>query len=37
MNFAAKDEDNKKSDCFAFNFNKKESKKGPYGNLFAKD
>ena len=37
MNFAAKDEGNQQSDCFGFNFNKKESKKGPYGNLFNKD
>lgn len=36
MNFAAKDE-GKKSDTINFNFNKKESKKGPYGNLFNKD
>lgn len=36
-NFAAKDEGNKKSDFIGFNFNKKESKKGPYGNLFNKD
>ena len=36
-NFAAKDEDDKKSDTIGFNFNKKESKKGPYGNLFSKD
>ena len=35
-NFAAKD-DSKKSDTIGFNFNKKESKKGPYGNLFNKD
>lgn len=27
----------KKSKTLGFNFNKKESKKGPYGNLFAKD
>ena len=33
MEFSAKDE-GKKSDTIGFNFNKKESKKGPYGNLF---
>lgn len=37
MEFSAKDEDTKKLDVLGFNFNKKESKKGPYGNLFAKD
>lgn len=36
MEFGAKDE-GKKSDTIGFNFNKKESKKGPYGNLFNKD
>jgi hypothetical protein len=36
-NFAAKDDTAKSSNYFAFNFNKKESKKGPYGNLFNKD
>ena len=36
MEFSAKNE-SKKLDALAFNFNKKESKKGPYGNLFAKD
>ena len=36
MEFSAKDE-SKKSDTIGFNFNKKESKKGPYGNLFNKD
>ena len=36
MEFSAKDE-GKKSDTIGFNFNKKESKKGPYGNLFNKD
>lgn len=36
-NFAAKDEGNNKPDTMAFNINKKESKKGPYGNLFSKD
>ena len=35
-NFAVKDEDGK-PDFVGFNFNKKESKKGPYGNLFNKD
>lgn len=34
--FSAKNENNK-SKTIGFNFNKKESKKGPYGNLFAKD
>ena len=36
-NFAAKDEGKNKSNFMAFNLNKKESKKGPYGNLFNKD
>jgi chemotaxis protein histidine kinase CheA len=36
MEFGAKNE-GKKADVLAFNFNKKESKKGPYGNLFNKD
>jgi hypothetical protein len=36
-NFAAKDSVEKKPDALNFNFNKKESKKGPYGNLFNKD
>jgi hypothetical protein len=36
-NFAAEDEGNKRSGFMAFNVNKKESKKGPYGNLFNKD
>ena len=36
MEFGAKNE-GKKADALAFNFNKKESKKGPYGNLFNKD
>ena len=35
--FSASAEDSKKSKTLGFNFNKKESKKGPYGNLFAKD
>lgn len=34
--FSAKNE-NSKPKTLGFNFNKKESKKGPYGNLFAKD
>lgn len=34
--FSANKEENK-SKTIGFNFNKKESKKGPYGNLFAKD
>ena len=36
-NFAAKDNGANKPQMLAFNLNKKESKKGPYGNLFAKD
>ena len=36
-NFAAKDDVAKKPQALSFNFNKKESKKGPYGNLFNKD
>lgn len=36
-NFAAQDNGANKPQALAFNFNKKESKKGPYGNLFAKD
>jgi hypothetical protein len=34
--FSAKNNENK-SKTVGFNFNKKETKKGPYGNLFAKD
>lgn len=34
--FSAKNNENK-SKTIGFNFNKKETKKGPYGNLFAKD
>ncbi len=34
--FSVKNENNK-SKTLGFNFNKKETKKGPYGNLFAKD
>lgn len=34
--FSANKEENK-SKTLGFNFNKKETKKGPYGNLFAKD
>ena len=34
--FSANKEENK-TKTLGFNFNKKESKKGPYGNLFAKD
>lgn len=37
IEFSIKDEDKKTSDVIKFNFNKKESKKGPYGNLFNKD
>ena len=36
-NFAAQDNSANKPQALAFNFNKKESKKGPYGNLFNKD
>ena len=36
-NFAAQDNSTNKPQALAFNFNKKESKKGPYGNLFNKD
>ena len=36
-NFAAQDNGTNKTNALAFNFNKKESKKGPYGNLFNKD
>ena len=37
INFAAQDNSANKPQALAFNFNKKESKKGPYGNLFNKD
>ena len=37
INFAAQDNGAKKPQALAFNFNKKESKKTPYGNLFNKD
>ena len=37
MEFSVKDENKNKPDVLGFNFNKKESKKGPYGNLFNKD
>jgi hypothetical protein len=37
VNFAANDDSTEKSQMLAFNLNKKESKKGPYGNLFNKD
>ena len=37
MEFSVKDERKNKPDALGFNFNKKESKKGPYGNLFNKD
>ena len=35
--FSAKDDGEKKPKVLGFNFNKKESKSGPYGNLFKKD
>lgn len=35
--FSAKDDGEKKPKVIGFNFNKKESKSGPYGNLFKKD
>lgn len=35
--FSAKDDDEKKPKVLGFNFNKKETKSGPYGNLFKKD
>ena len=35
--FSAKDDDEKKPKVLGFNFNKKEDKSGPYGNLFKKD
>lgn len=34
MEFSAKDDETKKPKTIGVNFNKKESKKGPYGNLF---
>lgn len=34
--FSAKDDGEKKSKVLGFNFNKKEDKKSPYGNLFSK-
>ena len=34
--FSAKDDDEKKPKVLGFNFNKKEDKKSPYGNLFSK-
>lgn len=37
MEFGAKSDGVNKPSVLGFNFNKKESKKGPYGNLFAKD
>ena len=37
MDFSAKNTEAAKVDVLAFNINKKESKKGPYGNLFSKD
>lgn len=35
--FSAKDDNEKKPKVLGFNFNKKETKSGPYGNLFKKD
>lgn len=35
--FSAKDDGEKKPKVIGFNFNKKETKSGPYGNLFKKD
>jgi hypothetical protein len=35
--FSAKSEENKTSKTIRFNFNKKETKRSPYGNLFNKD
>lgn len=35
--FSAKSEENKTSKTIGFNFNKKETKRSPYGNLFNKD
>ena len=35
--FSAKDDGEKKSKVLGFNFNKKETESGPYGNLFKKD
>ena len=35
--FTAKSEENKTSKTIGFNFNKKETKRSPYGNLFNKD
>lgn len=35
--FSAKDNSEKKPKVLGFNFNKKETKSGPYGNLFKKD
>ena len=37
MEFSIKDDGAKKTKTVGLNFNKKESKKGPYGNLFMKD
>ena len=35
--FSTKDDGEKKPKVLGFNFNKKETKSGPYGNLFKKD
>lgn len=37
MEFNVKNDEEKKPKTLGFNLNKKETKKGPYGNLFAKD
>ena len=37
MEFSAKEDAEKNKNVLGFNFNKRESKKRPYGNLFAKD
>jgi hypothetical protein len=37
MEFSAKEDGKKEMKVLGFNLNKKESEKGPYGNLFAKD
>lgn len=37
MDFSAKDNSENKPKVLGFNFNKKETKSGPYGNLFKKD
>ena len=37
MEFSVNENVENKNNVLGFNFNKKESKKSPYGNLFAKD